>query len=95
MTEHKKTTKNEVKTKEKAKVPAVRSKRQTDRELAKIGLMVTMGALVITGMSRTRSARKAHVVAGGIFIGLSVWHHMLYAPANNNNAERRNGGGGL
>jgi len=58
-----------------------RSRAQSDRELAKLGLIATTALLVATGLSRTRAARRMHILAGGVFIGLGVWHHMLYAPS--------------
>lgn len=63
--------------------PETRQRRLSDKELAKLGLMVSMGVLVVSGFSRTRSSRKLHLLAGGALIGLSVWHHMLYAPKTN------------
>lgn len=58
--------------------PTARQKRLADRELAKLGLAVTMGVLVATGLSRSRSSRQLHIIAGGALVGLSVWHHLLY-----------------
>jgi hypothetical protein len=73
--------------------PQPSSRRASDRELAKLGLNIALGALVLTGLSRTRTSRKLHILAGGALIGLSVWHHMLYAPAGNGsgNASSREG----
>ncbi len=62
-------------------------KRHADRELAKLGLTVAMGALVVTGLTRTKSSRKLHLIAGGALIGLSVWHHMLYHPHKTDHAH--------
>ncbi len=58
--------------------PMGRQKRLADRELAKLGLAVAVGVLVVTGLSRSRSSRQLHVIAGGALVGLSVWHHLLY-----------------
>ncbi len=63
-----------------AALPA-RKRRTSQREMAKIGLIASIGVLVLTGFSKTRSSRKVHLLAGGAMVGLSVWHHMLYAPA--------------
>jgi hypothetical protein len=52
--------------------------RRTTRDLVKLGLTVSLGVLVLTGMSRSRSARKWHVAAGAALVGLSAWHHLLY-----------------
>ncbi len=50
------------------------------RHAAKWGLVGSMGALVLTGfLRRNPQARLAHVVAGMALLGLSYWHHTLYA----------------
>ncbi len=67
-------------------VLSVRKRRPSDKELAKYGLMAALGVLTVTGFSRKRGARRLHVLAGGLFIGLSVWHHLLYSPCGG--AER-------
>lgn len=58
-----------------------RSTRQA-REAAKLGMTVCLGALVLTGLSRSRSARRWHLVAGAGLIGFSAWHHLLYPSRN-------------
>ena len=63
---------------------AGRRRRQSDRELAKLGLVVSVGALVATGLMKTRTGRMLHLVAGGTLIGLSVWHHKLYTNGKGN-----------
>ncbi|PID73999.1 MAG: hypothetical protein CSB33_00865 [Desulfobacterales bacterium] len=56
-------------------------KKTNARELAKLGLTTTLGVLVVTGFSsRSATARKLHVLAGGALLGLSLWHSMLYQP---------------
>ncbi|CUW41057.1 protein of unknown function [Magnetospirillum sp. XM-1] len=63
-----------------AKSGAVRRERlMRSRSLAKTGMAAAMGALVLTGFLRGRNARVAHVVAGVALLGLSYWHHTLYA----------------
>jgi len=57
-----------------------------DKELAKKGLAVTLGALVVTGFMRTPQGRALHIAAGAALIGLSLWHHVLY---QNNNGSRK------
>lgn len=49
-----------------------------DRSRAKTGMAAAMGALVLTGFLRGRTARLAHVAAGVALLGLSYWHHTLY-----------------
>lgn len=70
--------------------PSARQKRLADRELAKLGLAVTMGVLVVTSLTRSRSARQLHIIAGGALVGLSVWHHLLYPSPKrgNDNGEK-------
>ena len=60
--------------------PATGFRFPPERELVKYGLAAGLGLLVVTGFSRNRLARGAHVLAGTAVVGLSVWHHMLYAP---------------
>ena len=57
------------------------------RSLAKAGMAAAMGGLVLTGALRGRNARLAHVVVGVALLGLSYWHHTLYA----NDPTRRAG----
>lgn len=54
--------------------------RQRQRSVAKIGMTLSMGALVATGLMRGRGARTLHVWSGVALIGFSVWHHALYRP---------------
>ncbi|MEW5726402.1 MAG: hypothetical protein AB1918_01110 [Pseudomonadota bacterium] len=50
------------------------------RKIAKWGLVASLGALVLTGtIRRSPQARMAHVWAGVALLGLSYWHHTLYA----------------
>jgi hypothetical protein len=50
------------------------------KELAKIGMTVTLGLATITGFMRGRRAKTIHVWAGCGLIGFSLWHHYLYRP---------------
>lgn len=59
--------------------PVRRERLQRGRSLAKVGMAAAMGALVLTGFLRGRNAKVAHVVAGVALLGLSYWHHTLYA----------------
>lgn len=62
---------------------------QRKREVAKWGMVATMGALVATGYFRSRTARKAHIVAGVALLGFTYWHQVLYSP-NGKRAKSRN-----
>ena len=72
-----------------ARENAPRRNRQSDRELAKLGMTVSLGILVATGLSRTHTSRRVHIWAGTALVGFSVWHHMLYAPSPNKNRGAR------
>lgn len=54
------------------------------RELAKLGMSVSLGTLVATGFlsglagARTRGMRNLHVCAGVALVGFSYWHWTLY-----------------
>jgi hypothetical protein len=48
------------------------------RAAAKLGMTVSLGVLVITGMNGSRASRRWHVAAGAALIGFSAWHHQLY-----------------
>lgn len=50
------------------------------RDLAKLGMAVSLGTLVYTGL-RGREAAGLHVGAGIALIGFSFWHYRLYQPA--------------
>lgn len=52
---------------------------EVKKEIAKVGLTVTLGTTVITSMFMKNSAmKKLHVGAGVALVGFSIWHHMLY-----------------
>lgn len=50
------------------------------RELAKLGMTASLGALVVTGMCRSCRSRQWHLLAGVALVGFSTWHHFLYTP---------------
>lgn len=51
------------------------------RELAKIGMGVSLAVLTYTGFNRTRTSLRTHTIAGFALIGLSFWHASLYPKA--------------
>ncbi|ABC21829.1 hypothetical protein [Rhodospirillum rubrum] len=55
-----------------------RERLRRDRALAKNGMVLSMGALVLTGALHGHGARKAHVAAGVALMGFAYWHHTLY-----------------
>ncbi|CAG8999471.1 MAG: hypothetical protein CENE_01445 [Candidatus Celerinatantimonas neptuna] len=50
------------------------------RELAKAGMVASLGSVLITGML---DKKKAHVVSGVAFLGFAYWHTLLYAHSPN------------
>ena len=65
-----------------AKTPGRTGRREMEskRSLAKLGMTVSLGSLVVTGLMRGAGARKAHLWSGLALVGFSVWHHNLYLP---------------
>ena len=51
------------------------------RELAKAGMVASMGTLLVTGFMG-REAGRLHVGSGLALIGFSYWHYSLYQPQN-------------
>jgi hypothetical protein len=49
------------------------------RDLAKIGMVASMGTLLITGFLG-RKASRLHIGSGLALIGFSYWHYRLYQP---------------
>jgi hypothetical protein len=50
------------------------------RELAKTGMVASMGSVLLTGMLKKK---KAHIVSGVAFMGFAYWHTTLYAHSPN------------
>ncbi len=50
------------------------------RELAKTGMAVSLGAVLLTGMLKKK---KTHIVSGVVFMGFAYWHTTLYAQSPN------------
>lgn len=49
------------------------------REVAKIGMVASMGTLLISGFMG-REASRLHIGSGLALIGFSYWHYRLYQP---------------
>ncbi|PID40002.1 MAG: hypothetical protein CR984_05475 [Proteobacteria bacterium] len=47
------------------------------RELAKLGMVASMGTLLVTGFMG-REASRLHIGSGLALIGFSYWHYRLY-----------------
>lgn len=69
--------------------PAPPSRRLADRELAKLGLALSLGALVATGLNGSPSARKWHLLAAGAMVSLGAWHVSLYRPSGKGRGDGR------
>jgi len=46
------------------------------RELAKTGMVASMGGVLLSGMMKNK---KVHVATGVAFMGFAYWHTTLYA----------------
>ena len=66
---------------ERLRVKERRASLERKRSAAKVGMTLSMGALIATGLMRGRGARTLHIWSGVALLGLSVWHHRLYGPA--------------
>jgi hypothetical protein len=52
---------------------------QQQRDIAKIGMVASMGTLLVTGFMG-REASRLHIGSGLALIGFSYWHYKLYQP---------------
>ena len=59
------------------------------QEIAKIGMVTTLGLTVATSLKMKGINKKIHIGAGVAFCGFALWHHYLYqvqpAPAAKSN----------
>jgi len=55
---------------------------ESKKEIAKIGMVVSLGVTVVTApfLKGNRTLKNIHTGAGVILVGFSLWHHMLYQP---------------
>lgn len=67
--------------------PDRRRAMRRQRDLAKLGMLGTMGVLVATGMQRGRLPRRLHLYAGVALLAFSYWHTRLY-PTGNRERDR-------
>ena len=52
---------------------------RTKRTIAKYGMVVSMGTLLITGFTKRKESNVLHVGSGLTLIGFSWWHYTLYS----------------
>jgi hypothetical protein len=63
--------------------PIPKSTLNEQREIAKAGMISSLGTLVFTGFFRFKGAWKLHTWAGWALLGFSIWHHTLSAQKSN------------
>ena len=52
---------------------------EVQKEIAKVGMTVSMGITVATAFKmKNRKVKNLHVGAGVTLVGFSLWHHLLY-----------------
>jgi hypothetical protein len=54
--------------------------RSEQRDVAKAGMITSLGTLVLTGFFRFKGAGLLHTWAGLFLVGFSLWHHVLNQP---------------
>lgn len=57
-----------------------RVRMERKKSTAKIGMTLSMGALVATGLMHGRGAKILHIWSGVALVGFSAWHYNLYQP---------------
>jgi uncharacterized membrane protein len=61
---------------------------EVQKEIAKVGMTVTMGVTVVTAFKmNNKTMKNLHVGAGVALVGCSLWHHLLYQPERHKNKE--------
>lgn len=64
---------------------------ETKKEIAKIGMTVSMGVTVATSFAmKNKVMKNLHVGAGMALVGFSLWHHLLYQPEIKENKKIKN-----
>ena len=71
---------------EASQADSVKGKRRIEMEnkksTAKIGMVLSMGSLIATGLMKGRGAKTLHIWSGIALMGFSVWHYNLYQPSH-------------
>ncbi len=56
---------------------------EVQKEIAKVGMTVSMGLTVATAFKmKSKNMKNLHVTAGVALVGFSLWHHMMYQGKN-------------
>ena len=58
------------------------------REIAKAGMISSLGTLVISGFFKFNGAKMLHTWAGWALLGFSIWHHMLSTSKSKSISDR-------
>jgi hypothetical protein len=74
--------KNAVLRREKPVARVRRARMDEKKSVAKMGMTLSLGALVVTGLMQGRGAKILHIWSGMALVGFSVWHHCLYHPSD-------------
>jgi hypothetical protein len=59
------------------------------RDIAKAGMVSSLGTLFLTGFFKFKGARSLHTWAGWALLGFSIWHHVLSTPKSKVVSEDR------
>ena len=64
---------------------------ESKKEIAKIGMVASMGITVATSFAmKNKVMKNLHVGAGVALVGFSFWHHLLYQPDKNEDKKIKN-----
>jgi hypothetical protein len=55
-------------------------KSSEQRQLAKAGMVGSLGGLFVTGFIRSKGFRILHPWLGWALLGFSIWHHVVSKP---------------
>ena len=47
------------------------------KKVAKVGMVISLGSLVVTGLTRFKGHKSLHTWSGIALLGFSFWHHRL------------------
>jgi hypothetical protein len=72
--------KKETKKKQKNMDPIQKVAFAEQREIAKAGMVSSLGTLFLTGLFKFKGARLLHTWSGWALLGFSIWHHLLSTP---------------
>jgi hypothetical protein len=53
---------------------------KTKKMIAKTGMKISLGSLVVTGLAHFKGAKSLHIWSGVVLLAFSFWHHRLNKP---------------